>query len=134
MAASWSRVAPPAPAATRLSATWRESGEKAALPTEPSAWDGEEMAEARRRWRWPAAAGGEGRGEGEVEVAGDGEAAVAGDGRSSRDVDLDLDRVRLVDLIHAELCRGLPSAYPRGAMPRAALGVVLFFIFFLFKM
>ena len=31
VATSWSRVAPPAPAARRPSATWRESGETAAL-------------------------------------------------------------------------------------------------------
>jgi len=45
VATSWSRVAPPAPAARRPSATWRESGEKAALLV---AGEGEESAAARR--------------------------------------------------------------------------------------
>lgn len=47
--ASWSRVAPPAPAATRLSATWRDSGEKATfLPAPPAGCAGEDRAAARR--------------------------------------------------------------------------------------
>jgi len=47
VATSWSRVAPPEPAARRLSATWRESGEKATLLAEP-AGEGVESAAARR--------------------------------------------------------------------------------------